>query len=268
MHYLIYNSKLQTFSEFQRFRKSFELQLGGVGMKDLNKHHLQELVQFLTPVDLDNFIKVSTATKNVTIETIKKRYIKKYQPDVFCWVFQKHQDDANLRRFPEFYIKEVNKLLFIHNHFENQDVFKLKESLIIYELVNIRNEEEYEYSMHLIPKLIQAGANINIQDYMNDTPLHNTLCISHYKYNVILKMIKLLVKNKADIFAKNDDNETPLDVIFEITKSKDHQNDFLKAIFTIKLTEHKCTKEDLITKCKDLEDDNNKSKIIEIIKNI
>lgn len=62
----------------------------------------------------------------------------------------------------------------------------------------------------VLKTLIQAGANVNdVNTDSNDTPLH--LVLKHIRErNHLKKLVKLLVKAKANIHAENDEGETPL----------------------------------------------------------
>ncbi len=62
----------------------------------------------------------------------------------------------------------------------------------------------------VLKTLIKAGANVNdVSTDSNDTPLH--LVLKHIRERNHLKtLVQLLVKAKANIHAKNDEEETPL----------------------------------------------------------
>ena len=66
---------------------------------------------------------------------------------------------------------------------------------------------------------MEKGANINIQIWMEETPLHIACKEDH------LKIAQLLLEKGADIEAKNNEGETPLDI------AKKHSNKKLIELF-------------------------------------
>ena len=64
---------------------------------------------------------------------------------------------------------------------------------------------EYKASDNIIKLLIEKGADVNIINQENETPLMYAL-----KYKFSINIIKLLIENKADVNAKNDKEFTIL----------------------------------------------------------
>ncbi|QOI90163.1 hypothetical protein QKU58_gp025 [Pyramimonas orientalis virus] len=89
--------------------------------------------------------------------------------------------------------------------------------------------------------MLYAGANINATDYYGDTPLHEVIRDND------IDRVNILVTMGADIYQKNNDNETPLELSIKnrkiydvlIPKTNGHKkwNKLRPLIFTIdKLT--------------------------------
>jgi hypothetical protein len=65
-------------------------------------------------------------------------------------------------------------------------------------------------SVSIVSFLIQSGADINIQDFLGNTPLHDVL-LSHYANDqTILNLMTLLLHHGAKTNLQNDAYETPL----------------------------------------------------------
>jgi ankyrin repeat protein len=93
------------------------------------------------------------------------------------------------------------------------------QSLFLHDLtdyeVNIQNldsetclhivcEQENMLTIKIITKLLEAGANPNLKNYCNDTPLH----VASRKG--FIEIVKLLLKYDADVTRENYKNETPI----------------------------------------------------------
>ena len=90
--------------------------------------------------------------------------------------------------------------------------------------MNTKEDEEGETPLHdaarrgkieVVQLLFEAGANVNVKDDRDRTPLHTILDISRSKYRLSKDMAELLLGKGVDVNLKDKDGRTPLHLAAE-----------------------------------------------------
>ncbi|WP_410542233.1 FxSxx-COOH system tetratricopeptide repeat protein [Wolbachia endosymbiont of Tetranychus urticae] len=154
---------------------------------------------------------------HVKLHVIEKQPIAGWLHQIVDELGSKSVDNANYNELNTIHIinraighfdpvlRIQEKQFYRHSSESDDNQITLEEELMNLLRSNLDTEDK---KLEKINVLIQRGVNINFQDYnrSNDTPLH--IAVRRQE----LKVIRLLIENKADINVKNGRGRTPLDI--------------------------------------------------------